>query len=115
LDFPGNSLLESNDQTIIAYTGMGGKTKDALIFTRGEYKAHFSWVDYWNWRPSNHISLTQLYGPDGRIFLGSDEEYLIKLKELFPDVKDRIFEKFGTYETDWEQLDGQPVKPPVAE
>ena len=114
-DFPGNSLLESNDQTIIAYTGMGGKTKDALIFKRGEYKAHFSWVDYWNWRPSNHISLTQLYGPDGRIFLGSDEEYLVKIKELFPDVKDRIFEKFGTYEVGWEQLDEQPVKATVAE
>jgi membrane-anchored protein YejM (alkaline phosphatase superfamily) len=100
IDFPGNSLLESNDQTVIAYTGMGGKTKDALIFTRGGYKAHFTWVDYWNWRPSKHISLTQLYGPDGRITMNSDEEYLMKLKELFPDVEDRFFERFNTYQKD---------------
>jgi hypothetical protein len=94
---------------------MGGKTKDALIFTRGEYKAHFSWVGYWNWRPSNYISLTQLFGPDGRIFMNSDEEYLMKLKELFPDVKDRIFEKFGTFETYWESLDEQLEKAAATE
>ena len=107
-DFSGNSLLESNDQTIIAYTGMGGKTKDALIFTRNGYKAHFTWVDYWNWKPSNHISLTQLYGPDGRIFLGSAEEYLLKLKELFPDVKERVFKRFSTGNVNWENVDTPP-------
>ncbi|MGJ8655416.1 MAG: sulfatase-like hydrolase/transferase [Akkermansiaceae bacterium] len=110
LDFPGNSLLESNDQTIIAYTGMGGKTKDALVFTRDGYKAYFSWLDYWNWRTSNKISLTQFYGPEGRIRLGSDEAYLAKLKEVFPDVKDRVFERFGTLMTDWERVDELPVE-----
>lgn len=108
--FPGNSLLESNDQTIIAYTGMGGKTNDALIFTRNGYKAHFTWVDYWNWKPSNHISLTQLYGPDGSIYLGSAEEYLMKIKELFPDVKARAFHKFKTTKLDWEQAVTPSVK-----
>jgi len=106
-DFPGNSLLKQNDKTVVAYTGMGGKTKDALVFMRGEYKAHFTWVDYWNWRPSNHISLTQFYGPDGRILMNSNEEYMLKLREVFPDVKDRFFEAFATDKVGWDEVDGE--------
>jgi len=101
-DFPGRSLLHEGENTIVAYTGMGGKTKDALVFIRDGYKAHFSWVEYWNWRPSNHIHLTQFYGPDGRILFGSNEEYLLKLKEVFPDVKDRFFHQFGIEGMSWE-------------
>lgn len=105
LDLPGNSLLEKNEQTVVAYTGMGGKTRDALVFIRGDYKAHFSWVDYWNWRPSNHIHLTQLYGPEGRITLGTNEQYLSRLKLMFPDVKERFFNRFGTKKLTWEEAE----------
>ncbi len=115
-DLPGSSLLEvqENEKTIVAYTGMGGKTKDALVFIRGDNKAHFSWVDYWNWRPSNHIHLTQLYGPEGRITLGTDEEYLVTLKEMFPDVKERFFNRFGTKKMDWENI-GEPESAKISE
>ena len=107
-DLPGNSLLVENEKTVVSYTGMGGKTKDALVFIRGDYKAHFSWVDYWNWRPSNHIHLTQFYGPEGRITLGTDEDYLAVLKEAFPDVKERFFNRFGTKKLEWENA-GEPA------
>lgn len=103
-DFIGNSLLAPVDQTIVAYTGMGGKTGDALIFEKGDYKAYFTWESYANWRTSQTMSLTQFYGPDGRISLSSNEKYLAKLKEVFPDVKERVFDKLGTGTLQWEDI-----------
>lgn len=115
LEFIGNSLLEPVEQTIIAYTGMGGKTGDALIFERDEYKAYFTWENYANWRISKTMSLTQFYGPDGRIHLASNEEYLAKLKEIFPDVKDRVFDALGTETLEWEDIPEGAVLAPVPE
>ncbi|MFC4992638.1 sulfatase-like hydrolase/transferase [Rubritalea tangerina] len=95
LDTAGRSLLSTSDPaTSIITTAQGGVTKEAMLLTRGGYKAFFTWPHYFDGRPGTNLTLTRFLGPDGEIECDSPSAFLDALHTHFPDAFQRFFTHF---------------------
>ena len=92
-EMAGVSLLEAGEATAISTTSYAGNTGETMVLRRGDYAAYFSWPRYWLANVPEKLSLECIERGGERLMLDSPDEYLAKLKELFPDAFDRFIKE----------------------